>query len=152
MNWMQKLSSSFWGKLEFSRSIHWSSCNILTLLRYRIMKLKKAFVFLDTSSTDVDTIWDRIQRLDVSYVVISSRNVASELSVNFSTTSTVQICEEKYEIWRRKKRKHGTNKNDFAFAVFSSGSTTDRPKIIRVPHACIMPNVLDLRLVRCNSR
>ena len=39
-----------------------------------------------------------------------------------------------------------TKKGDFAYVLHTSG-TTGLPKIVRVPHKCIVPNIQHLRLV-----
>ncbi len=38
-----------------------------------------------------------------------------------------------------------------AYVIHTSGST-GTPKAVRVPHSCILPNILDLRYLRCCNR
>lgn len=44
------------------------------------------------------------------------------------------------------KRLIEEGRRDLAYVLHTSG-TTGRPKIVRVPHKCILPNIVDLRLV-----
>lgn len=39
--------------------------------------------------------------------------------------------------------KRATNQNGYAYAISTSG-TTRMPKVVRVPHSCIVPNIVDL--------
>lgn len=44
------------------------------------------------------------------------------------------------------KRLMEEGRRDLAYVLHTSG-TTGRPKIVRVPHKCILPNIVHLRLV-----
>ncbi len=102
-------------------------------------------------SNGSSSIYNVTDKLDVSFF-IGPKNLMIQLSnlltkITLTVLKTVEILGHEFQICKLKKRKYDVplSNLDFAFAVFSSGSTSDTPKIIKVPHRCILPNIFDLR-------
>lgn len=114
---------------------------------FRILKSSNAFVYFDTTSNTNST--SVINKLDISYLIYKSdinEQSFPQISETTNVILTLNIFDSDFKICKLQNQNINTTSINNAFAVFSSGSTGS-PKIIRVPHDCIIPNIIDLRLV-----
>lgn len=117
---------------------------------YSILKSDAAFVFLNAGDSDIAA--SSVETLRIQHV-IGEKNLVREFLnrrwvTSFNLVKTVNIFDEEFAIWYRTvEAAPAENEMNFAFATFSSGSTKLVPKVIKVPHQCILPNILDLKYV-----
>ncbi|XP_065211794.1 beta-alanine-activating enzyme [Planococcus citri] len=108
-----------------------------------IMDTENAFVFLDISSSKLPEV---INRLNIKWIIGEKHLMEKSNSyTSFKFVETFKILEKDYCIYKSTCDNELSNTEcKFAFAVMSSGSTGE-PKIIKVPHDSIVPNIQDLK-------
>ncbi|XP_046625977.1 beta-alanine-activating enzyme [Neodiprion virginianus] len=101
--------------------------------------LSQGSAFVNLPSTGVREISSRIGlSFAFSQSVLSGANSLCEVDVHGETVKLLEL-----------ETIDGTNnidKNEFAFAITTSGST-GIPKVVKVPHASIVPNILELKQI-----
>lgn len=116
------------------------------------MDTENAFVFLDASFPLTTNV---IKQLKVTWLIgehsctESWRRRSPSSSVNLR--KTFKVFENDFSVWKHTSQyENHSNEYKFAFAMMSSGSTGD-PKIIKVLHESVVPNIIDLRSVCCDG-
>lgn len=114
------------------------------------MDTDNAFVFLDTTSSQLPEI---VSRLGIRWLTGEKYFVEnSNLFTSFKLLEKFNISGADYCVYERScVNKCSNSEYKFAFAVMSSGSTGE-PKIIKVQHDSIVPNILDLKYDRFYSQ
>ncbi|XP_074651678.1 beta-alanine-activating enzyme-like [Tubulanus polymorphus] len=116
-----------------------------------VLKLPAAFIFLDKNNSS-DYQLNLIKRLQIRFLVVDIECI--ELSwIQNSNTTAIEVDYLKHlGVVLLKFGTSGVssitkNRNqNIAYAITTSG-TTGEPKIVRVPHSCIVPNILDFRRI-----
>lgn len=123
---------------------------IITFCPFRILKSDAAFVFLN--ATDSEIAASSVEKLRIQHL-IGKKNVVREFLkrrwvTTFELAKTAIIFGEEFGLWYRTVEVNDVSSNvesKFAFAVLSSGSTKLVPKVIKVPHRSILPNIVHLK-------
>lgn len=106
------------------------------------MDTGNAFVFFDTSNTAQNDLFDRLK---ITWILDERNTKYVNLPASRKLLRTFKVLGTDYDLWDCVcDEKYPNPEFQFAFAVMSSGSTGD-PKIIKVPHESIVPNIIDLK-------
>lgn len=109
------------------------------------MEMGNSFIFVDPTCERISEI---VQRLNIRYFIGKRMSLKTQRSLSTSFISSVNVpsFSECFNLWKCNilQISNSVHNVDIAFAVFSSG-TTGTPKIIQVPHLCLIPNIFDLR-------
>ncbi|XP_024945723.1 beta-alanine-activating enzyme [Cephus cinctus] len=80
-------------------------------------------------------------KLRITYIFssndISESNVVRHIKVQ---NQTIKLC----KLWNAYIEQENKVENEYAYVITTSGSTGE-PKIVKVTHSCIVPNILDLK-------
>lgn len=91
----------------------------------------------------MQTCQDILTALHVRYIfskyVTSNREVVCQLSIHGQSVYLTKLIDVPENIGSRKWHR-------FAYAIATSGST-GLPKIVRISHSCIVPNITDLKRI-----
>lgn len=102
------------------------------------------------NATESEIAASSVEKLQIRLIIGESNLVRKFLtrrwSVAFKMARTVNILGEEFAVWDRVINCiPDESEMHFAFAALSSGSTKCIPKVIKVPHRSIAPNILDLK-------
>ncbi|XP_032670188.1 beta-alanine-activating enzyme [Odontomachus brunneus] len=94
--------------------------------------------------SDMQTCQDILIALHVRYIfskyVISNREVVCQLNIHGQSVYLTKLIHVPENIIGNRKWQQ------FAYAIATSGST-GLPKIVKIPHSCIVPNIIDLKRI-----
>ncbi|XP_049810862.1 beta-alanine-activating enzyme isoform X3 [Schistocerca nitens] len=111
-----------------------------------VLKKRLAFAFIDDKSPCQRNL-SFVRKLNICWIISTSDVSQTQLLKYARLNKSIILCGSTIYLWDigseaiiNQPKLH--NKFSYAYAVQTSG-TTGKPKIVKVPHRCVIPNILD---------
>ncbi|XP_047113580.1 beta-alanine-activating enzyme isoform X1 [Schistocerca piceifrons] len=111
-----------------------------------VLKKRLAFAFIDDKSSCQRNL-SFVRKLNIRWIISTSDVSQTRLLKYARLNKSITLCGSTIYLWDigseaiiNQPKLH--NKFSYAYAVQTSG-TTGKPKIVKVPHRCVIPNILD---------
>lgn len=121
------------------------------ILNFSVIQQNSAFLFLDVNAGA--SMKETCKNVKISFIVLQqdSSTMVSYVNANFPSAKYLTefaVLGITFEIWKCNPEINtddsGVCNSKYAFAVCTSGST-GQPKIVKVTHNSLIPNILHLR-------
>lgn len=107
----------------------------------RILTSGHSFVYVPSDLTEYINLKTTLRiHYVLSKQVVLEGNILTQFKIHDESVYLIELkCVQKQVI-------QNVRPNYYAYAITTSGST-GTPKIVKVPHSCIVPNILDLNKI-----